>query len=52
MCKNQPVSEDALGEDIVNGEQNGLNINVYLQSKSSGSESPILVSSALKTWRT
>ena len=38
MCNKQPVSEDALRENIVDGEEDSLDINVDLQSQSSRSE--------------
>lgn len=38
VCNKQPVSEDALRENIVDGEEDSLDINVDLQSQSSRSE--------------
>ena len=38
MCNKQPVSENTLRENIVDGEEDSLDINVDLQSQSSRSE--------------
>lgn len=41
MRNEQPVSKDTLREDIVDGKEDGLDINVDFQSQSSSSEGPI-----------
>lgn len=41
MRNEQPITENTLGEDIVDGKEDGLDINVDFQRQSSSSEGPI-----------